>query len=117
MYERVFYFCLQMSSYNKPYLNFTQQLQLLKSRGLEVTNDAAAMACLGRIGYYRLSAYWYSFRKTPLMPHQGAHKIVLPREDSFSTGSRRYETHYLMRTRGLSTRPCSISFCFSWHKS
>jgi abortive infection bacteriophage resistance protein len=88
MYERVFYFCRQMSSYNKPYLNFTQQLQLLKSRGLEVTNDAAAMACLGRIGYYRLSAYWYSFRKTPLMPHQGAHKIVLPREDGFFTGSR-----------------------------
>ena len=32
-----------------------------------MTDDAAAISCLSRIGYYRLSAYWYSFRKTSVM--------------------------------------------------
>ena len=45
-----------MSTYNKPYLSFQQQLELLKARGLEVTDDAAAISYLERIGYYRLSA-------------------------------------------------------------
>jgi abortive infection bacteriophage resistance protein len=59
MYGRVFYFWGWMSTYKKPYLTFQEQLALLKSRGLLVTNDEAALSCLERIGYYRLSAYWY----------------------------------------------------------
>jgi abortive infection bacteriophage resistance protein len=31
---------------------------------MEITDDTAASACLGRIGYYRLSGYWYPFRKS-----------------------------------------------------
>lgn len=72
-----------MSTYSKPYLTYQQQLELLKSRGLEVTDDAAAISCLSRIGYYRLSAYWYSFRKTSLTQDPISKKITVNREDDF----------------------------------
>jgi abortive infection bacteriophage resistance protein len=52
-----------MSTYNKSHLTFEQQLELLKSRGLGVTNDIKAIEHLRRIGYYRLSAYWHPLRK------------------------------------------------------
>jgi len=52
-----------MAVYSKSHLTLPKQLQLLKSRGLLVLDDAEAMACLHRNGYYRLSAYWYPFRK------------------------------------------------------
>ncbi len=51
-------------AYTKPYKNVADQLFLLTSRGMEITDMAAASACLGRIGYYRLSGYWYPFRKS-----------------------------------------------------
>lgn len=34
---------------------------------MEISDVARARSCLKRIGYYRLSAYWYSFRKS--QPH------------------------------------------------
>ncbi len=40
----------------------TDQLELLKSRGLLVDDDTAALNYLARIGYYRLSGYWYPLR-------------------------------------------------------
>lgn len=49
-------------SYDRPWRSFSDQLALLKSRGLVATDDAAALRYLERIGYYRLSAYWYPFR-------------------------------------------------------
>jgi abortive infection bacteriophage resistance protein len=49
-------------TYNRPWLSFQQQLDQLKSRGMEITDDAAALEYLERIGYYRLSGYWYPFR-------------------------------------------------------
>lgn len=49
--------------YSKPYLPLSDQLSLLKQRGLQVADDAAAVDCLRRNGYYRLSAYWYPFRE------------------------------------------------------
>lgn len=72
-----------MSTYNKPYLTLQQQLQLLKARGLGITDDAAALSYLGRIGYYRISAYWYSFRKTVLVQDPATKKISVQREDDF----------------------------------
>jgi abortive infection bacteriophage resistance protein len=42
-------------TYTKPYLAVADQIALLQSRGMEITEPAAAAACLGRIGYYRLS--------------------------------------------------------------
>ncbi|MFC4994452.1 Abi family protein [Rubritalea tangerina] len=48
--------------YTRPWLNRSDQLSLLKSRGLVVTDDQAAEEYLARIGYYRLSGYWYPYR-------------------------------------------------------
>jgi abortive infection bacteriophage resistance protein len=76
-----------MSTYNKPFLSFAQQLQVLKDRGLEVTDDAAALSCLERIGYYRLSAYWYSLRGTSLTQDPVTNKIFVHRLDDFHHGS------------------------------
>lgn len=52
-----------MADYNKPWLSYLEQLQQLKGRGLIITNDERALAYLQRIGYYRLSGYWYAFRQ------------------------------------------------------
>lgn len=49
--------------YSKPHLSLERQLALLKQRGMIVGDDAEALSCLQRNGYYRLSAYWYPFRK------------------------------------------------------
>lgn len=49
--------------YNKPWLSYAEQLDVLKSRGLAVTDDQKALDYLQRIGYYRLSGYWFSFRQ------------------------------------------------------
>ncbi|MFT3719290.1 Abi family protein [Pseudorhodoferax sp.] len=76
-----------MSTYNKPYLTFEQQLALLKGRGLGVTDEAAALACLRRIGYYRLSAYWYPLRQTVLSQAAGSSQITVQRADAFRPGS------------------------------
>jgi abortive infection bacteriophage resistance protein len=52
-----------LAVYNKPHLSLADQLALLKQRGLQVSDDEAAIERLHRNGYYRLSAYWYPFRK------------------------------------------------------
>ncbi|MCY0967347.1 Abi family protein [Parathalassolituus penaei] len=49
-------------TYSRPWLSFPDQLAKLKSRGVIVTDDAAALKSLEQFGYYRLSAYWYPFR-------------------------------------------------------
>jgi abortive infection bacteriophage resistance protein len=66
-----------LASYQKPYLTTEQQLALLKSRGMIVSNDAKASASLSRIGYYRLSAYWYPNRKSETYtdPSAGVEKM------------------------------------------
>jgi abortive infection bacteriophage resistance protein len=48
--------------YNKPYRTVQQQIALLKQRGIVISDDQRAAHCLSRIGYYRLSAYWFPFR-------------------------------------------------------
>jgi len=47
----------------KPWKSFDEQLSLLEGRGLIIDNKTAARNYLERIGYYRLSGYWYPFRK------------------------------------------------------
>lgn len=44
------------------------QIELLKERGMEIRNEALAKRCLRRVGYYRLSAYWYPFREFHVGP-------------------------------------------------
>lgn len=50
-------------TYSKPWKSGLEQLELLESRGLEIGNRTKAAACLERMGYYRLSGYWYAFRE------------------------------------------------------
>ncbi|MEV5960485.1 Abi family protein [Kribbella sp. NPDC051952] len=52
-----------MTTYTKPHLTFTDQVRLLKSRGLLIDDEAEAEHLLSVIGYYRLSGYWYSYRR------------------------------------------------------
>ncbi len=50
-------------SYTKNWKSFDEQLDQLIQRGLHVSDRAKALECLERIGYYRLSGYWYAFRE------------------------------------------------------
>jgi abortive infection bacteriophage resistance protein len=50
--------------YSKPYLRVSDQLALIKGRGMVVSDDALAQSFLNRIGYYRLSGYWYPYRES-----------------------------------------------------
>jgi abortive infection bacteriophage resistance protein len=71
---------IKMSTYNKPHLTFKDQLEQLKCRGLEVTDDIAAVNYLRRVGYYRLSGYLYPFRKQVHRPNNPSSP---KREDGF----------------------------------
>src|SRR5574344_342268 len=70
----------------KPWLAFTEQLDVLQARGLEVENRAAALDYLNRLGYYRLSGYWYPLRE---IDRESSARLGRPvREDRFVPGSR-----------------------------
>jgi abortive infection bacteriophage resistance protein len=85
-----------MSSYSKPWLSYEVQLQQLIDRGMHVTDHARALDYLERIGYYRLSGYWYPFREraeagaTSGAPHKraSAGKADRPVGDAFRPGTR-----------------------------
>lgn len=49
--------------FTKPALRFEQQIELLKSRGLAIPDDARALRWLRCVSYYRLSAYFLPFRE------------------------------------------------------
>jgi abortive infection bacteriophage resistance protein len=49
--------------YTKPHITFSDQLALLKQRGMQVDDEPLALRHLQRIGYYRLKAYWYPMRE------------------------------------------------------
>lgn len=69
-----------MTPYQKPHLPIPDQVALLKSRGLEIADEAQAREALERIGYYRLSGYWYPMRR-PAAGGKG-------RADDFLDGAR-----------------------------
>jgi abortive infection bacteriophage resistance protein len=50
-------------SHNKSFLTFEKQIQLLKDRGLIITNETQTTNELSTIGYYRLKAYFYPFKE------------------------------------------------------
>lgn len=54
---------MPLQNYNKPPLTFSAQLDQLSARGLIINNVDKAFSALSQISYYRLSAYWYPFRK------------------------------------------------------
>jgi abortive infection bacteriophage resistance protein len=52
------------TTYNKIPLSFSDQLVLLKSRGLQVDDDAKVISYLQEISYYRLSAYFLPYQNS-----------------------------------------------------
>ena len=73
--------------YGKPYRSIADQLALLRSRGMKVTDMTAASACLERVGYYRLSGYWYPFRKSHQVATATTRKRQLVVGDDFRAGT------------------------------
>ncbi len=55
---------------------------------MEVTDDVAALSSLERLGYYRLSAYWYSLRRISLTQDPASKKVSVHRQDEFRPASR-----------------------------
>ena len=47
--------------FSKSYLSYQEQIELLKSRNLEILDSNYALKKLSNINYYRLSAYFYPF--------------------------------------------------------
>jgi abortive infection bacteriophage resistance protein len=83
-------------TYAKPWLTINDQLAKLSSRGMQVSDEARALDYLERIGYYRLSGYWYDFRLRsaycPLDEKTGGKpkkvRIERPVLDEFKPGTR-----------------------------
>jgi abortive infection bacteriophage resistance protein len=76
---------LSPSRYEKPFLSIDDQLRLIRSRGMEISDSEEATACLKNIGYYRLSGYWYPFRKSHKTFESGRNAVAA--EDEFVPGT------------------------------
>lgn len=70
--------------YTKPHLNYNEQVELLRNRGLRIDDAPGAVRTLRRIGYYRLSAYTYVLRAPGPPVLQGEQP---KRSDSFVDGA------------------------------
>lgn len=53
-----------MKTFNKPAKTFAEQVELLKARGMQFSNEQDAQFYLEQINYYRLGAYWLPFEQT-----------------------------------------------------
>lgn len=67
--------------YPKDWKSYRDQLVQLAGRGMQVTDESKALDYLERIGYYRLSGYWYPFRERteiccPLDPVTGSKPVT-----------------------------------------
>lgn len=71
---------------HKKWKSLTEQLKILKGRGLNIDNDDAAINNLERVGYYRLSGYWYPFRKFNIESNADG-ELKFYRDDKFIQGS------------------------------
>lgn len=66
----LFYYLMTKIPYPKQLIFFTDQIALLKQRGLSFENEAKALHLLQNISYYRLSGYWY-----PLLADKQKHQF------------------------------------------
>ena len=75
-----------MNPYPKPFLSVADQIALIRSRGMAITDDAKARHYLEQIGYYRLSGYWYPLRQSRIeqIPSGSLHTTIL---DDFRSGA------------------------------
>jgi len=53
----------QRPAFNKPWLSYSDQVALLKSRGLTIADEAGVAAFLAHINYYRFSGYCLAFEQ------------------------------------------------------
>lgn len=83
VYGSVFFFVALLMAYVKPYLTVAQQIALLQSRGMAITDIPKASSYLERIGYYRLSGYSYPYRTSDTDPATG----LLTIRDQFKPGT------------------------------
>jgi abortive infection bacteriophage resistance protein len=74
-----------LQRYLEPFKSVPEQLLLLETRGMKITDTAAATACLHRIGYGRLSGYWHPFRKSSVVAANGKRRVIV--EDDFRPGT------------------------------
>lgn len=65
----VFFTMNNRNPFQKPYICARDLVNLLKSRGLTITDSAKAERYLEYIGYYRLSAYMYPLLQMPKEQH------------------------------------------------
>ena len=72
--------------YPKPHLPIPDQLALLQQRGMAVADPARAERHLGRLGYYRLSGYWYPARQVTLQSNPNG-TVTRHVEDTFRPGT------------------------------
>jgi abortive infection bacteriophage resistance protein len=70
-------------SYSRPWKSFPEQLELLKSRGILVADEDAALRYLETLGYYRLSAYFNPFRTYNLKQDPKTGIIQTIRQETF----------------------------------
>lgn len=47
----------------KQFKTYTEQVELLRARGMRIDNQVQAEHLLARLNYYRLSGYWYPMRR------------------------------------------------------
>lgn len=57
-------------AFSKRYSSPAELVQLLKARGLDISDERKAERYLTHIGYYRLSAYMYPFLSMPKEKHR-----------------------------------------------
>lgn len=69
----------------KPWRTFEEQLERLMQHGLEVGDRERCLKYLERLGYYRLSGYWYPLREIDLAKTTSQGKTV--RASSFQPNS------------------------------
>jgi abortive infection bacteriophage resistance protein len=73
--------------YSKPHLTYEALVDHVSSRGLICSDRSAAIALVGQVGYYRLSAYAYPFRE--LMPDSASRDSPYKfRLDTYVTGAK-----------------------------
>lgn len=69
----------------KPWKSIDEQVEILQSRGLQIEDSDRAKRYLRRLGYYRLSGYWYPFRQFRNLDDAQTTEL---RSDGFMAGSR-----------------------------
>jgi abortive infection bacteriophage resistance protein len=73
-----------MLPYLKPFRTTHSNIEILRLRGMDLGDEDHAIRCISRIGYYRLSAYWYPFRDFCELPAEGGRFV---RCDRFVAGT------------------------------